>query len=187
LVRGRNAPDTLKLSPKNERELLRAVGTEDDDAFDVAGAAGAGDEGGEAGPYGTVALLDEFVASGEIGEQLVAAGEDDVILRQHAEGAAATVAGGEEDAAALRDEGVALGDAGVAGFIPLASVEERLAAVAEFVWVINLMPEPLQGVHDADSGLRADEGDEGDGRFWKVGGSLEMLFIHLGMSEMVKM
>jgi hypothetical protein len=52
------------------------------------------------------------------------------------------------------------------------------------------MPEPLQGVHDADSGLRADEGDEGDegdGRFWTGGGSLEMLFIHLGMSEMVKM
>ena len=94
---------------------------------------GAGDEGGEAGPCGAVALLDELVACGEIGEKLVAASEDDVVLRQHAEGAAATSAGGEEDPSGLGDEGVALGDAGVAGFIPLGSVEERLAAVAEFV------------------------------------------------------
>ena len=53
------------------------MGAEDDDALDVAGAAGAGDEGGEAGPRGAVALLDEFVAGGEVGEELIAAGEDD--------------------------------------------------------------------------------------------------------------
>ena len=29
-------------------------------------------------------MLDEFVARGEIGEKLVAAGEDDVMLLQHA-------------------------------------------------------------------------------------------------------
>lgn len=75
----------------------------------------------------------EFVAGGEVGEELIAAGEDDVVLWQHAEGSAAAAAGGEEDAAGLRDEGIALGDAGVAGFefeavVAVGGVQKRAEA-----------------------------------------------------------
>jgi hypothetical protein len=50
--------------PQQDRQLLRTMGTEHEDALNVPGATGAGDESHEAGPSGTIPLMQQLVSSG---------------------------------------------------------------------------------------------------------------------------
>lgn len=60
--------------PQQDRQLLRTMGTEHEDALNVPGATGAGDESHETRPGAAVALMEQLVGSGQISEQLRAAG-----------------------------------------------------------------------------------------------------------------
>ena len=67
----------LGLIPEDcDGQFLGAVGTEDDDAFDVTGAAGTGDETNHAGEIFLVAFVKKLVGSGEIGDHLRGSGQD---------------------------------------------------------------------------------------------------------------
>ena len=57
------------------------MGAEDENAFNVAGAAGSGDEGEEAGPVGSVKFADQLKGGDEIGDNLAALSDDDVMRR----------------------------------------------------------------------------------------------------------
>ena len=63
-----------------------------------------------------VFLLQQFKRGGQVGQQLFAPREDDVMRRQHGQRASARAAVRHQHAAGLRDERVAFGDADVAGF-----------------------------------------------------------------------
>ena len=104
------------LGKQKDREFFWAMRAENEDALDVAGAAGAGDKGQEAGPMGSIKFADQLKRGSEIGDDLAAPGDDDVMRRQYGKGAASGARVGDQDASGLRDEGVAAGDGGVALF-----------------------------------------------------------------------
>ena len=58
-------PSTASTSAAENRQPFRAVGAEDEDALDVAGAAGAADEGDEARVFRAVLFREMFVGGGE--------------------------------------------------------------------------------------------------------------------------
>ncbi len=89
---------------------------EDKNALDVARAAGAGDEGNHARIIAGVFLFQQFKRGGQIGHQLFAPRDDDMMRRQHGQRPSAGAAARHQHAAGLRDERVAFGDAGVAAF-----------------------------------------------------------------------
>ena len=89
---------------------------EDENAFDVASATWPRDEGNEAGEVLAVTGLEQLQGIGKIGDELAAAGEHDVMGREHGQRATASAARGEEHAAGLSDKRVAFGNAGIAGF-----------------------------------------------------------------------
>src|SRR5271166_2559883 len=93
--------DSNSASEAINRQFFGAVRAEDEDALDVAGAAGAGDERNEAGEIRRVFLLQQFKSGGQVGKQLFAPGDDDVMRRQDGYGASARAAAGNEDAASL--------------------------------------------------------------------------------------
>ena len=68
-----------------DRQLLGPVGAQDEDAFDVAGAAGAGDERDHAGETAGVAGLDQADRLGQVAHELIAPGQDDVVRGQDGE------------------------------------------------------------------------------------------------------
>ena len=92
------------------------MGTEDEDAFDVAGAAGSGDESGHAGPLVAVVGGEGVHGGGKVRDELVSAGDDDVVWGEDRESAAAGAAAGDHDRAGLSDEEIAGGDPCCAGF-----------------------------------------------------------------------
>ena len=59
------------------------MSAENEDAFDVASPTWSGDEGDEAGEVLAVTRLERLEGIREIGDELAAAGEHDVMGRQH--------------------------------------------------------------------------------------------------------
>ena len=64
---------------EDDSQRTRTVGAEDDDAFDVAGAAGAGDERDHAWKIRRVFLLQKSESGGQIRHELFAPRDDDVL------------------------------------------------------------------------------------------------------------
>src|SRR5436190_23433619 len=71
---------------QQHRQLLRPVRAEHQDSFDIAGTTWAGDERDEARIVRRVLLREQFVGRGEIGEELAATGDDDVMRWEYAQG-----------------------------------------------------------------------------------------------------
>ena len=106
----------MDLRKEKDREFFGPMRAKDEDALDVSGAAGTGDEGEEAGPVRSVKFAGQLKGGSEIGDDLAAPGDDDVMRRQHGKGASPGARIGDEDAAGLRDESIAAGDRGIALF-----------------------------------------------------------------------
>lgn len=107
--------DEKELKEENS-ELFGTVSAEDEDAFNVARAAGTRNERNEAGIIGRVFFLQQSESFREIGDELIAAGQNDVMGWQDGKSASTRTAIGDKDASGLSDERVAFGDTGIAAF-----------------------------------------------------------------------
>src|SRR5579872_7111776 len=98
------------LSKAKDRELLGTVRAEDQDPFDVTRPAWTGDERNKTWIILSVFLFQQRKCFRQVPQQLAAAGQDYVMRRKHRQGAATGAAAGDQNAAGLRHQRVALRD-----------------------------------------------------------------------------
>ncbi len=97
-------------------QLLWSMRAENKDALDVSGAAGTGDEGNHARIIAGVFLFQQIKRGGQVGHELFAPGEHDVVRRQHGQRASTRAAIGYQHAASLRNKRVTFADTDITRF-----------------------------------------------------------------------